>query len=1149
MALPFATETPCPHNYDTNNNKHTPFNFKVNLNMSLFTDFRKTASVSTTTTASATKLKGEPIKKPMEESPGENGFCELRTPTRKSLLKEALGFLHGFTVKPDTYVSLLQACTIMKALAEGKQVHAHMLINGFDQNDLLATKLVIMYAKCGSMDEAQHVFDKMTKRNGLSWIAMISGYTRYGNCYEALKLYFEMQQTGMQSDSFVFPCVLKACAGLRALHHGKEVHGYLRRRGFESDIVVGNALIDMYTKCGTVENARQVFDRIPQRNVVTWTTIIAGYAQNGYFDEALELFDQMQSAGIKPNVISWTAMISGYVRNGFHHEALKLFRHMQVAGVKPSSVTMASVLAAYICDATLQQGKEIHAYIIRSGFDSNVVVETVLLSMYAKLGSLEYARHVFDKMSWRDVVSWTGMIGVYAQNELSDEAVKLFRQMQLAGVKPNSFTITSILPACAHLAALRQGKEIHDYIVRAGFQSDVIVGSALIDMYSKCGSLDDACRVFNNMSQRDVVLWTVMIAGYAMHGHGEKALELFIQMQQVGLRPDYITFIGILSACSHAGLVDKGWQYFDSMTRDYQITPGVEHYACMVDLLGRSGHLDEAWDFISKMPLEPNATVWGTLLAACRIHSNIKLGEQVAKHLFELEPDNAGNYVLLANIYAAGGRWDGFGDVRKMMNDRGLKKRPGCSWIEVKSRVHTFVIGDRSHPQTQTIYAKLESLVGQMERAGYVPDTNFVLHDLEEEEKKAILCSHSEKLAIAFGLINTCPETPVRVIKNLRVCGDCHTATKFISKIVGREIIEGRCHLLPDLSTLVLKDFRNSSLDRKKLLYLSIQVLKLLYKAHPTSDVFINFALFRNAAASSMAALKQPTTRVIAIISQGVPERDTKQSIAYGQPNNKVISSPASVGGIHAGVFKIVDTAGTIKNIIQHRLYMPGSFGLVSKSAAYLINDPTATTIAYGLDKKRKCMEPVEKCLTDAKIDKSEITRVVVVGGSTRIPKLQQLLQDFFNGRELCKNINPDEAVAYGATGQLVIFSGKGNQKVQDLLLCLGLEIAGGVMTVLISRNTTNPSKKEQIFSTYPDNWPGVLMQVYKGKGAQTKDNDMSGKFELIGIPPIPGGLLEINACFDTDANGILNVSAKDKTSSVKNKITITNDNRRLSKR
>lgn len=399
------------------------------------------------------------------------------------------------------------------------------------------------------------------------------------------------------------------------------------------------------------------------------------------------------------------------------------------------------------------------------------------------------ALEVFGSMSQGDVVSWTTMITGYVQNGHANDAVKLFRQILLVDMKLDPIIITSVLAAIASLAALQQGKEIHGYTIRRGILANVFVGSALIDMYAKCGNVDIAQKVFYQLPEKNVVSWTAMIVGYGMHGLSGDAFTFFSQMQQAGIKPNHITFIGLLSACSHAGLVDKGRQYFDCMTKDYCIKPQIDHYACMIDILGRAGHLDEALRFLNMMPLEPGPAIWGSILGACRIYRNIKLGKLAAEHLFDLEPNNPGNYVLLSNIYASAGKWDDVKSVRKMMEDIGLEKRPGCSWIEVKNKVHAFTVGDQSHPQMDKIIAMLESLVGQIKGAGYVPETNFAMYDVEEEDKENTLCYHSEKLAIAFGLLNTCPHTRLRIIKNLRVCGDCHTAFKFISKIVEREIV------------------------------------------------------------------------------------------------------------------------------------------------------------------------------------------------------------------------------------------------------------------------------------------------------------------------------------------------------------------------
>eukprot|EP01018_Ginkgo_biloba_P022395 Gb_02037 [translate_table: standard] len=673
--------------------------------------------------------------------------------------EEVLALYHEMQqsgIRPDsfTFSCVLKACGSLGALQQGKDIHEDIIRTGLESDVYVGNALAAMYAKCGSLQCARHVFDNMSQRDVVSWNGMIAGYVYNGRFTDALELFRQMLLSRMKTNSTTIVGVLPACAELQALQPGKEIHDYVIRNGFESDALVRNSLVTVYAKCGSLENACRVFDKMSLRDVASWTAMIAGYAQNGHCDDAL-----------------------------------KFFRKMQFTGVNPSSVSISSVLPACAHLGALEQGKEIHASIIRRGIESNVIVVSALVAMYAKCDSIEDACKVFNKISQKDVVAWNVMIAGYAQNSHYNKVLELFGEMQEAAVEPDPFTIVSVLSACAGLASLQHGKEIHDYVIRRGFESNVIVGSALVDMYAKCGSVENARQWFNTMSQRDLVSWNAMIAGYGMHGHGEEALALFYQMQQMGMKPDSITVTGILSACSHAGLVDEGWDFFDQITRNYHITPSVEHYACMVDLLGRAGCLHEAHDFIRNMPLRPNGSVWGALLGACRIHCNVELGQVVAECLFELEPENEGNYVLLSNIYAATGRWTDVEKVRKMMKDRGLKKKPGCSWVEIQNKVHVFRVGDKSHPQTEKIYGMLESLTRQMKKAGYVPDTKFVLYDVEETEKERILCSHSERLAIVFGFINTCDRTPIRITKNLRVCGDCHTATKFISKIAEREII------------------------------------------------------------------------------------------------------------------------------------------------------------------------------------------------------------------------------------------------------------------------------------------------------------------------------------------------------------------------
>lgn len=438
---------------------------------------------------------------------------------------------------------------------------------------------------------------------------------------------------------------------------------------------------------------------------------------------------------------------------------------------------------------SLSEGKKVHSHIIKTVCECDVFLLNNLITMYVKCRSLKNARKVFDKMPERNDVSWNAIIAGSAQNGNGEEALNIFCDMQRAGWKPSNFTFGSVIKACAGLEALEQGRQIHAYTINTGFVWDAYVESSLVDMYAKCGSIEDAHQLFGKMDERDVVSWTLMIAGYAQNGQGTEAVQLFEQMRLEGIKPNHITFICVLAACSHSGLVDAGLCYFDSMSRHYNITPRPDHYACMIDLLGRAGLLDEAKKFINNMPYEPDISIWRALLAACRIHGNVELGKRAAECLFELEPQNAATYVQLSSIYAAAGQWEEAAKLRKLIKDRGVKKKPGCSWIEVNNRVHAFVIEDRSHPQTEKIYETLEKLETQIRDAGYLPDTNFVLHDVDEEQKERVLCYHSEKLAIAFGLISTPPTVPIRIMKNLRVCGDCHVATKFISKIVAREII------------------------------------------------------------------------------------------------------------------------------------------------------------------------------------------------------------------------------------------------------------------------------------------------------------------------------------------------------------------------
>ncbi|XP_057812580.2 pentatricopeptide repeat-containing protein At3g24000, mitochondrial [Cryptomeria japonica] len=676
---------------------------------------------------------------------------------KQGLLKEALHHLqtvgkNGTRIYPGTYGSLLNLCLEKKALPEAQMVHEHMITNGIKVDRYLGNYLINVYSKLGRVEVARKLFDEMSDANFVSWSSMIGGYAQNGFGPEALQVFCRMLEANFFPNKIILASVFRACSNISMLETGKQVYAYVIKSGDSVQASTGCAVVNMFMKCGLSELARTVFDRLPEKTVMTWT-----------------------------------AMIVGYIQNKNESEALRLFCEMLGTGMELDQFVFSSVLRACGSTLDLHLGKQMHGYIVKYGFQSDVSSATPLVDMYAKCNRIEDARQVFDRMSERNVVSWCAMMAGYVDKGDGEEALNIFKQMQRAGMKPNQFVFSSLFDACAKLAALEQGKQVHaNFIKRVSNPYGEI---SLVNMYSRSGTIDDAQKIFNRMPERDVVAWTTLIVGYAQHGLGREALELFEKMQVAGVKPNHITFVGVLSACSHMGLVDEGWEYFNSMNGTYGIEPTVDHYACMVDILGRAGCLEEAEDLINQMPFEPNALVWRTLLGACRVHGNMELGKRAAECILKLEPEDDATYILLANMNSSIGNWDEAANIRKVMNKMGIKKKVGRSWIEVKNKVHTFVASDRSHPQTEEIYGKLDSLIKEMKEIGYVPDTSSALHDVEEHQKEHLVCHHSEKLAIAFGLISIAHDSPVLVFKNLRVCSDCHTASKLISKIEGREIV------------------------------------------------------------------------------------------------------------------------------------------------------------------------------------------------------------------------------------------------------------------------------------------------------------------------------------------------------------------------
>ncbi|KAG5232671.1 pentatricopeptide repeat-containing protein [Salix suchowensis] len=595
----------------------------------------------------------------------------------------------------------------------------------------------------------------------------------------ALNTYTYMRKFDVEVDSFIIPSVLKACSQVSVAQVGKEIHGFCIKNGFVSDVFVVNALMQTYTECNSIVSARLLFDKMSERDVVSWSTMIRAY------NAARTLFDGFSQRSI----VSWTAMIAGYIRCNDLEEGERLFVRMIEEKVFPNDITLLSLIIPCGFVGAVQLGKRLHAYILRNGFGMNLALATSLVDMYGKCGDIRSARAIFDSMKNKDVMTWTAMISAYAQDNCIDHALQLFVQMRDCGVRPNELTMVSLLSLCAENGALDMGKWFHAYIDKQGVEVDLILKTALIDMYAKCGDISVAQRLFSEAIDRDICTWNAMMTGYGMHGYGEKALKLLTEMETLGVKPNDITFIGALHACSHAGLVVEGKGIFEKMIHDFGLVPKVEHYGCMVDLLGRAGLLDEAHKMIESMPVKPNIAIWGALLAACKIHKNSNMGELAARELLALEPQNCSYKVLMSNIYAAANRWNDVAGLRKAVKDTGIKKEPGMSSIEVNGLVHDFKMGDTAHPLIEKISEMLAEMIKKLKEAGYLPDTSVILHNIDEEEKETALNYHSEKLAMAFGLISTAPGTPIRVVKNLRICEDCHTATKLLSKIYKRVII------------------------------------------------------------------------------------------------------------------------------------------------------------------------------------------------------------------------------------------------------------------------------------------------------------------------------------------------------------------------
>lgn len=663
----------------------------------------------------------------------------------------------GVRADDPTLAKVLQACGRGDALREGKQIHGYVIRSLQMSSLLICNSLISMYSKNSELAMARIVFDLMDSRSLVSWNSMISGYALNGILDKAWQLFDEMELSETKPDIVTWNSLVSG----HSIHGHDEIPQILRRMqvaGLKPNSSSIASALQAISEMSSVELGKEIHGYVIRNGLrcdkYVGTSLIDMYIKSGSLSNARLVFDNMKDQ----NIFMWNSLISGYAYSGLFDEALELLNTMEEEGMKPNLVTWNSLITGYAMRGLSKQALElIHQLKKTSNLHPNVISWTALISGCSRMGNYIESLHF---------------------------CIKMLR----VGIKPNSATIASLLRACAALALLQKGRELHCYAIRNGFDENIIVATTLVDMYWKSGSLCNAHRVFRKIKNKHLASWNSMIMGFSVHGLGKEAISLFSEMCESRIHPDSISFTSILSGCRHSGFVSEGWKYFDSMRAEFGITPTLTHYACMVDLLGRSGYLDEAWDFLQSMPLEPDASVWGALLGACRLHKNLELAQIAAKHLFELEPHNSGNYLLLMNIYATENRWEDVENLKDVMSLTGAHSRHGWSWIQINNRVHVFTVEGKPHPDIGEIYFELYHLISEIRKLGYVPDTNCIIQNVDEGEKEKTLLSHTEKLAITYGLINTGKGVPIRVIKNTRVCNDCHMVAKYVSQISSREI-------------------------------------------------------------------------------------------------------------------------------------------------------------------------------------------------------------------------------------------------------------------------------------------------------------------------------------------------------------------------
>lgn len=664
-------------------------------------------------------------------------------------------------VRPDdhTFPCVIKACADHGEGQKGREIHGCSIKVGFDKLVYVGNTLLLFYSSCCDLVGAQNVFEEMPERDVVSWNTMIGVFSGNGWSKQAVGVYLGMVASGFLPNAVSVVSVLPACAELKDEVMARMIHCYVVKVGLVYQVRVGNAFVDVYGKCGKLDSSQQVFDEMVEKNGVSWNAIITSFAHAKCYSDALHMFKLMIDSKEKPNdvtlssllpvlveleyfdagkevhglstrmgldsdlfianslidmyakagesakassifqkmsvknVVSWNAMIANFAHNKDELAAIGLVRRMQACGETPNAVTFTNVLPACARIGAVLSGKEIHARCIRKGAsDHDIFLSNALIDMYAKCNLVELAQNVFD-ISLRDQISYNTLIVGYSQTTECLKSLNLFKEMGFMGMERDTVSFVGAIAACANSAALKSGKEIHAFIIRRLFHTHHFISNSLLDLYMKCGKIDLAQKIFERVHKKDIASWNTMILGYGMLGNFEKAISLFEAMREDTVNHDSISFIAVLSACSHGGLVEEGKKYFEEM-KAKGIMPKNMHYTCMIDLLGRAGLMEEVVEVIRELPFEPDANIWGALLGASRIHGNIELAKWAAEQLFVLKPDHSGYYLLLSNMLAEAGRWDEATRVRELMKSRGVKKDPAYSWVQNRDQVRAFLVGE-----------------------------------------------------------------------------------------------------------------------------------------------------------------------------------------------------------------------------------------------------------------------------------------------------------------------------------------------------------------------------------------------------------------------------------------------------------------------